>query len=219
MATSPNSRHKRSATRRIRLLIADDHEAIREGLAAIFRQCSDMAVVAQAADGQEAVGMWQRHLPDVTLLDLRMPALDGLQALVEIRRLNPQARLIVLTGFDTENDISRVLKAGARACLLKDATREELLATVRRVHSGGMWIPSGIAATLAAGMSRESLTSREQEVLDWVARGKCNKEVAGALNITETTVKSHLRRLFVKLHVLCRTEAVTAASRRGLVRL
>jgi len=219
MVSRRNTRFKKLSPLRIRLLIADDHESIREGLVAIFHQCADIAVVAQAANGQDAVGLWQKHMPDVTLLDLRMPTLDGVQAMEEIRRRDPLARVMMFTGFDTENDISRALKAGARGCLLKDATRDELLASVRRVHSGGMWIPSGIAATVAAAMSCESLTRREQEVLDWLAQGKCNKEIAGALDITETTVKSHLRRLFAKLHVLCRTEAVRTASRRGLVRL
>jgi two-component system NarL family response regulator len=219
MVTPRRSRNKKSLFRPIRLLVADDHESVREGLSAIFHQCGEMTVVAQAANGHEAVSLWQAHLPDVTLLDLRMPTLDGVQAMEEIRRRDPDARVMVFTGFEIENDISRALKAGARACVLKDAPRDELLESVRRVHSGGMWIPSTIAATVAVGMSSQSLTRREQEVLEWLAQGKCNKEIAGALNITETTVKSHLRRLFAKLHVLSRTEAVRTASRRGLVRL
>jgi two-component system NarL family response regulator len=155
--------------------------------------------------------------PDVTLMDLRMPVMDGAVAIGEIRRIEPSARIIVLTTFDTDNDISRAIRAGAKGYLLKDAERDELLGCIRRVHAGETCIPTALVAKLAAGMSTESLTTRELDVLRMLAAGKSNKEIALRLSITETTVKSHLRSIFTKLGVLSRTEAVTVASRRGLV--
>lgn len=203
---------------RIRVLVADDHVTVREGLAAIIGRQQDMQVTAEAETGQAAVDLWREHRPDVTLMDLRMPAMDGAVAIAEIRRIDPAARIIVLTTFDTDNDISRAIRAGAKGYLLKDTEREELLATIRRVHAGETCIPPSVVAKLAAGMSSESLTARELEVLGMLAAGRSNKEIAIKLSITETTVKSHLRSIFNKLGVLSRTEAVTVATRRGLVR-
>jgi len=191
--------------------------AVREGLAAIVGRQPDMAVAAEAATGQAAVDLWREHRPDVTLMDLRMPVMDGAVAIAEIRRTEPAARIIVLTTFDTDNDISRAIRAGAKGYLLKDAGREELLDTIRRVHAGHTCIPPALVAKLAAGMSSESLTARELEVLRMLAAGRSNKEIAIKLSITETTVKSHLRSIFAKLGALSRTEAVMVATRRGLV--
>ena len=202
---------------RIRVLVADDHVTVREGLAAIIGRQPDMAVAAEAATGQAAVDLWREHRPDVTLMDLRMPVMDGAVAIAEIRRADPAARIIVLTTFDTDSDISRAIRAGAKGYLLKDTEREELLDTIRRVHAGETCIPPAVVAKLAAGMSTESLTARELDVLRMLAAGRSNKEIAIKLSITETTVKSHLRSIFTKLGVLSRTEAVTVASRRGLV--
>jgi two-component system NarL family response regulator len=148
-----------------------------------------------------------------------MPLLDGVGAIDEIRRLDPSARIIVLTTFDTDNEISGAIKAGAKGYLLKDAQREELLECIRRVHGGDTCIPPSLIAKLAAGISNEPLTGRELEVLALLARGKSNKEIGKNLYIGETTVKSHLRSIFAKLNVLSRTEAITVASRRGLVQL
>jgi len=201
----------------IRVLIADDHVTVREGLAAIIGRQPDMIVAGEAATGQAAVDLWRERRPDVTLMDLRMPVMDGAVAIGEIRRLDPSARIIVLTTFDTDTDISRAIRAGAKGYMLKDAEREELLDCIRRVHGGEICIPPGLVAKLAAGMSSESLTARELEVLKMLAAGKSNKEIALRLSITETTVKSHLRSIFTKLGVLSRTEAVTVAGRRGLV--
>jgi two-component system NarL family response regulator len=201
------------------VLVADDHVTVLEGLVAIIGRQADMTAVAQASNGREAVGLWQKHQPDVTLLDLRMPVLDGLGAMEEIRRENDSARVIVLTTFDTDADISRAIKAGAKGYLLKDAPREELLATIRQVHSGETSIPAALVAKLAAGISSESLTGRELEVLTLLASGKSNKEIGTNLYISETTVKSHLRSIFTKLNVISRTEAIAAASRRGLVQI
>jgi two-component system NarL family response regulator len=201
----------------IRVLIADDHVTVREGLAAIVGRQSDMEVAGEVANGQAAVDLWRERRPDVTLMDLRMPVMDGAVAIGEIRRIEPSARIIVLTTFDTDNDISRAIRAGAKGYLLKDAERDELLGCIRRVHAGETCIPTALVAKLAAGMSTESLTTRELDVLRMLAAGKSNKEIALRLSITETTVKSHLRSIFTKLGVLSRTEAVTVASRRGLV--
>ena len=203
---------------RILVLIADDHVTVREGLAAIIGRQPDMAVVGEAATGQAAVDLWRNHRPDVTLMDLRMPLMDGAVAIGEIRRLDPAARIIMLTTFDTDTDISRAISAGAKAYLLKDAERDELLDTIRRVHAGETCIPPGLVAKLATGMSSESLTTRELDVLKMLAAGNSNKEIANKLSITETTVKSHLRSIFTKLAVGSRVEALTVAGRRGLVR-
>jgi two-component system NarL family response regulator len=203
----------------IRVLIADDHITVLEGLAAIIGRQPDMEVVAEAANGREAVELWEKHRPDVTLLDLRMPTLDGVGAIDEIRRENASARVVVLTTFDTDNEIHRAIKAGAKGYLLKDARREELLDCIRRVNNGETCVPATLAAKLVDSMSSEALTGRELDVLALLARGKSNKEIGANLYITETTVKSHLRSIFTKLNVLSRTEAITTASRRGLVQL
>ena len=204
---------------RIRVLIADDHVTVLEGLAAIIGRQTDMEVVAEAANGREAVELWQKRRPDVTLLDLRMPILDGVGTIEEIRRQQASARIIVLTTFDSDNEIARAIKAGAKGYLLKDARREELLDCIRRVKSGETCVPTALAAKLAESMSSEPLTGRELDVLKLLAGGKSNKEIGSQLFITETTVKSHLRSIFNKLNVLSRTEAITTASRRGLVQL
>jgi two-component system NarL family response regulator len=216
---SPKARSRPAMADRIRVLIADDHVTVREGLVAIINRQPDMRVVGEASDGREAAELWRQHQPDVALLDLRMPVLDGVGAIDEIRRQNALARVIVLTTFDTDNEISRAIKAGAKGYLLKDAQREELLDCIRKVHGGETSIQPALVAKLAAGMSSESLTGRELEVLTLLALGKSNKEIGANLYISETTVKSHLRSVFAKLNVLSRTEAITAASRRGLVQL
>jgi two-component system NarL family response regulator len=204
---------------KIRVLIADDHVTVLEGLAAIIGRQPDMKVVAEAADGREAVDLWQKHRPDVGLLDLRMPVLDGVRAIDEIRRQNATARIVVLTTFDTDTEIHGAIKAGAKGYLLKDARREELLDCIRRVNAGETCIPPALAARLIDSINSEPLTGRELDVLALLARGKSNKEIGANLYISETTVKSHLRSIFTKLNVLSRTEAITAASRRGLVQL
>ena len=207
------------APEKIRVLIADDHVTVLEGLAAIIGRQSDMTVVAEAANGRDAVQLWQKHRPSVALLDLRMPVLDGVDAIEQIRGQDANARVIVLTTYDTDHEIARAIKAGARAYLLKDTRREELLECIRRVHRGETCIPPALVAKLAAGVSSEALTGREQNVLELLAKGWSNKEIGANLCISETTVKSHLRSIFTKLNVLSRTEAITVASRRGLVRL
>jgi DNA-binding NarL/FixJ family response regulator len=204
---------------KIRVLIADDHVTVTAGLASIIGMQSDMIVVAEGCNGREAVEHWRNHRPDVTLLDLRMPVLDGVGAMEQIHQVDASARIIVLTTYNTDNDIYRAIKAGAKGYVLKDARREELLDYIRRVSRGETCIPQSLVEKLAAGVSSETLTGRELDVLSLLARGKSNKEIGAKLYISETTVKAHLRSIFSKLNVLSRTEAVAAAGRRGLVHL
>jgi len=204
---------------RIRVLIADDHVTVTAGLASIIGMQPDMMVVAEAANGRQAVELWRKHRPDLTLLDLRMPELDGVGAITEIHKEDAAAKVIVLTTYDTDNEIYRAVKAGAKGYVLKDARREELLDCIRRVSRGEVCIPPSLLEKLAAGVSGEMLTGRELDVLTLLARGKSNKEIGANLYISETTVKAHLRNIFTKLNVLSRTEAIAAASRRGLVQL
>jgi two-component system NarL family response regulator len=213
------ARRKSGQRDQIRLLIADDHALILEGLAATISRQEDMTVVAKARDGREAVELWKKHRPDVALLDLRMPQLNGVGAIREIRDLDVAARIIVQTTYDTDEEIYQAVRAGAKAYLLKDAPLEELLNVIRRVHGGGTCIPPALAAKLASRMSGEALTRREVDVLKLLARGKSNKEIGSDLFIGETTVKTHVRSIFAKLNVLSRTEAIGAANRRGLIQL
>lgn len=203
----------------IRLLLADDHVIVREGLAAIINQQDDMEVVAEAGDGTEAVRQWKFHRPDVTLMDLRIPRLSGANAIYELHEIHRDVRVIVLTTFDGEEDIYRAIRAGARAYLLKDVSRQVFLQCIREVHAGEYYLPPVIAAKLARRQSAAEPTSREMDVLRHLAEGKPNKLIATALDISEVTVKSHVRALFSKLNVLSRTEAIAAASRSGLIRL
>ncbi|HEY5792430.1 MAG TPA: response regulator transcription factor, partial [Chthoniobacterales bacterium] len=203
----------------LRILIADDHVTVREGLSSILGRRPDMRVVAQASDGREAAGLWRQHRPDITLLDLRMPGLDGVALITELRREDPAARFIVLTTYDSDRDVSRAVQAGARGYLLKDAPTEELLACIHEVCSGGTAIHSALVSKLAAGLRSDPLTPRELDVLQLLAEGKSNREIASGLFVGEATVKSHLHRVFAKLDVLSRTEAVAVATRQGLIRL
>ena len=206
--------------RRIRVLIADDHGIVREGLVSVIRRNkADMTVVGEASNGREAVELWKQQRPDVTLLDLRMPELDGVDAIKEIRACDDKARIIVLTTFDGDEDIYRAIQAGAKGYLLKDVPREALMDSIRRVHAGETSVPVHLVAKLAERVSGETLSKREIEVLKLMARGKSNKEIGAALFISEGTVKSHGKAIFAKMNVASRTEAVAEATRRGLLRL
>jgi two-component system NarL family response regulator len=204
---------------RIRLLLADDHPPLRAGLAAIFQAQPDFQIVAEAGSGAEAVALAAREKPDVCILDLRMPGGDGVEATRRLVAQDPGARVLILTTYDLEEDIFRALEAGARGYLLKDATSEELLAAVRLIHKGERHLPPAIAARLAERLIRTALTPREMDVLRLVARGRSNKEIATAMFVTEETVKTHVKALFLKLGVHDRAEAVTVAAQRGLLRL
>src|ERR1700733_2872766 len=205
---------------RIRVLIADDHGVVREGLASMInRNRADMTVVGEASNGREALELWKQEQPDVTLLDLRMPELDGVEVIKEIRAKDKNARIIVLTTFDGDEDIYRAIRAGAKGYLLKDITREALMDSIRRVHTGETCVPLHLIATLTDRVSGEPLSKRELEVLGLMAKGRSNKEIATALFISEGTVKSHGKSIFAKMNVTSRTEAVTKATRRGFLRL
>lgn len=201
----------------IRVLIADDHEVVREGLVAMIDRQADMRVVAQAADGIAAVRLWGEQRPDVALLDLRMPGLDGVGVIGRVRELDPAARILILTTYDGDEDIYRGMRAGAKAYLLKDAPREQLLDCIRAVHAGDTYVPPDVAAKLAAQASGERLTDRELEILTLMAVGDTNKVIARKLDIGEGTVKTHVKSVLSKLGANSRTEAAAVAARRGLI--
>lgn len=219
MSRSSSGRKASERPERIRVLIADDHTTFLAGLTSIIDMERDMIVVAQATDGCQATDQWRKHRPNVTLLDLRMPVLDGVGVIYEIRREDASARIVILTTYDSDNDIYRAIKAGAKGYLLKDARREELLDCIRKVNAGETCIPSALMQKLVTGISSEPLTDRETEVLQLLAEGRSNKEIAAKLFISEFTVKGHLRNIFTKLNVLSRTEAISSATRRGLVQV
>ncbi len=203
----------------IRILVADDHTVVREGLAAILEQEEDLSVVGEASNGREALDRFGEIRPDITLMDLRMPEMDGVEAITAIRGTSPTARIIILTTYDGDEDIYRGLQAGAQGYLLKDAERQELLTAIRSVHRGRTHISPDVAMKMALRVSRRDLTTREQEVLNLLAAGKSNHEIATALFIGEATVKTHVNNILVKLEVNDRTQAVTTALRRGLIHL
>ena len=206
-------------TAKATVLLVDDHALLRTGVANIINQEPDLCVVAEAGDGVEALAAYERHQPDVTLLDLRMPLMEGVEVVRRIRERDPGARVIVLTTYDTDDEIQRALKAGAKAYALKDISAEDLIACIRSVLAGRTYIAPAAAAKLAEGVTRVQLTPREMAALRLMADGKANKEIATALDIGERTVKTHLGHLFEKLGVTSRTEAIKVANRRGLVRL
>ena len=204
---------------KIRVLIADDHPVVRKGLALMMHYEPDMEVVAEASNGQEALDMFRLHRPDVTLLDLRMPEMDGVQAIIAIRADYPSARIILLTLYDGDEDIFRGLRAGALAYLLKDTPCEELLETVRQVHAGKKGITLKVGEKLAERASFTELTERELEVLRMMVKGKSNQEIGADLFIAEGTVKFHVAHILDKLGVNDRTHAVITALKRGLASL
>lgn len=205
--------------KRIQILISDDHPVVREGLAALINRRPDMRVVAEAGNGREAVDAFLRLRPDVALMDLRMPQMDGVQAISAIREAAPDARIIVLTTYDSDEDIYRALRAGAKAYLLKDARREELLDCIRTVYEGRSWIPAAVATKLASRVGASELTPRELEVLRLMVAGKSNKEIGAILFVAEGTVKVHVSHIMEKLGTTGRTEAVSVALKRGLIHL
>ncbi|MGI8919462.1 MAG: response regulator [Pyrinomonadaceae bacterium] len=204
---------------RISIMVIDDQAVVRQGFIALINTVADMEVIAEGLNGQQAIDLYRQHKPDVTLIDLRMPVLGGVEAITAIRREFPDARLIVLTTYDGDEDIYRSLQAGAKGYLLKDVFFEELEAAIRTVHAGSRHIPAVIAERLAERMASSDLTSREMEVLELIVRGQSNKEIAATLKISEATVKSHINNILSKLGVTDRTQAATTALQRGLVHL
>lgn len=203
----------------IRIMIVEDHAIVRQGLAALLGTVPDFSVVAEAEDLPQAVAQFQRQQPDITLMDLRLGKSMGVDAISRIRGQFPEARIIVLTTFDGDEDIYRALQAGARGYLLKGMDSDELIEAIRAVHAGKKRIPAPVAERLAERMSGPALTTREVEVLRQIVLGANNKEIAAALNISEATVKTHINNLLSKLGVSDRTQAATTALQRGIVHL
>lgn len=201
----------------IRVLVVEDHHVVRLGLVSLLNLMGGVEVVGEAEDGVEAIEQFRKLKPDITLIDLRMPRLGGVDVIQRIRKEAPGARFIVLTTYDGDEEIHRALQAGARAYLLKGMTTEEIVAAIRTVHAGNSHIPPSIAQKLAERMGTRELTPREFDVLEQIVHGKSNRDAASALEISETTVKTHVNSLLAKLCVSDRTQAVTAAIQRGIV--
>jgi len=203
----------------IRIIIADDHFLVRMGLVALVNMEPDMTVVGESSNGEEVVGLYEQLRPDLALMDLRMPITDGIQATIQIRKKYPEARILMLTTYDGDEDIHRALQAGAQGYVLKNSTREMLIPALRAVAAGQRWIPKDVATRLASREAFSELTPRELDVLRQLARGFANKEIADMLNLSEHTVKGYLKIILSKLRVADRTEAVTTAIQRGIIHL
>ena len=206
-------------TPKIRILVADDHPYVRDGVVSLVAMEKDMQVVAQAADGDEALMLAKKHRPDIVLLDLRMPQMGGLDVIAQIKSLNLPCNIIVLTTYENEHDIHQALKAGARGYLLKDTPRPMLIEAIRKVWAGETCIPPRISQKLVEKMNRPELTEREFEILKLIAEGNSNKSIGGRLGIAEGTVKTHVKSLLAKMNAPGRTAAVKEAVHRGLVHL
>jgi len=209
----------RFSDRNLRVVVADDHPVVREGVVAIINRCPDMTVVAEAGDGEAAVQAALTHRPDVTLLDLRMPRVGGLEAMRKIRSVDPSARILILTTYEGDEDVYRALKEGASGYLLKDLSSNELLNAIRAIAEGQRVVPGRAAERLAERLEKTSLTERERHVLKTLTEGNSNREIADELSITEGTVKGYLKSIFLKLDVKDRTQAATTALWRGFVHL
>src|SRR5262249_4938754 len=200
-------------------MLVDDHPAYRKGMAALIASEPGLRVVAETGDGNEVLDLYRRAMPDVVLMDLRLPGLGGVEATLSIRKEFPDARIIVLTTFDTDEDIYRAIQSGAKSYLLKDSPDDELSATIRAVHAGEQPLPRKVAERLAKRQECADLSQREMEVLQLLIKGRSNKEIGTSLFISEDTVKAHLKTLFAKLQVQDRTEAAISAIRHGIVHL
>ncbi|MGA8502441.1 MAG: response regulator transcription factor [Candidatus Sulfotelmatobacter sp.] len=204
---------------KIKVMVVDDHPLMRVGVASIVNARSDMTVVAQAGTGEEAVTLFFKHKPDVTLMDLRLPGMSGVDSIRSIRETHPRARFVVLTTYEGDADIHRALEAGAQGYVIKGMPYQTLVEALQRVHTGGRFLPPPVARALASRMPDSELSAREQEVLTLLASGKSNKDIASTLGITEATVKCHVSAILLRLNVSDRTEAVVTALHRGLIHL
>ncbi|MGH8286854.1 MAG: response regulator [Steroidobacteraceae bacterium] len=207
------------ADRKIRVILADDHPVVRDGLAAIVNQQPDMQVVAEAGDGEQAMALFEEHRPDVMVLDLRMPKYDGVAVVQRVLESHPKACLLIVTTYDGDEDIFRSLSQGAKGYVLKDAPRQEILSAIRAVSEGRSYTSSSVAAKALQRMVKPSLTQRELDVLQQLAQGRSNKDIARRLEITEGTAKTHVKAILAKLDAISRTEAVAVAHKRGMIRL
>lgn len=203
----------------IRILIADDHPMLREGVRAVLDMQPDMVVVGEAATGADAIRLFEEHLPDVVLMDLQMPEMSGVQAVEAIRERHPDTRIIILTTYSGDAKALAAMRAGASGFLLKSSLRRELLSAIRAVHRGQRHLHPDIAQEIALHAIQEPLTPREIEVLNMIAAGHANKQVAWKLGVSEETIKSNIKSIFAKLHVSDRTHAVTVAAKRGIIDL
>ena len=208
-----------SSPEKIRLLIADDHPVVRRGLTAMLEDQEDMTVVAEADDGPAAIAAYRQHVPDVALIDYRMPGLDGAEVITAIRSEFHDAQIIIVTTYDTDEDLYQAVRAGARGYLLKDTSLEEFTDCIRRVSRGETRVPEALVARLAGRVGAAELTPRELEVLKRMAAGRANKEIASDLFVSESTIKTHVNHIMAKLGCNDRTQTVTLALNRGLIRL
>lgn len=204
---------------KINVLIVDDHPIMRVGIAAIIEATPDMTAVAQAGTGEEAIELFEKHLPDITLMDLRLPGISGVDAIRAVVTRHPNAKFVVLTTYEGDEDIHQALQAGARSYIIKGMPHEALVSALRRVHNGERFLPQPVSRALHARIPNSDLSSREREVLDLILHGKSNKEIASDLGITEATVKCHVSVILMRLNVSDRTQAVVTALQRGLIHL
>ncbi len=204
---------------KIRVLVVDDHPIMRVGIAAIIEATPDMTTVAQAGSGEEAIELFEKHLPDITLMDLRLPGISGVDAIRMLMSKHPNAKFVVLTTYEGDEDIHQALAAGARSYIVKGMPHEALVSALRRVQAGGRFLPQPVSRALHSRIPNSDLSLREREVLELIVRGRSNKEIASDLGITESTVKCHVSVILMRLNVSDRTQAVVTALQRGLVHI
>jgi DNA-binding NarL/FixJ family response regulator len=206
-------------TAKIRVLVVDDHPIMRVGIAAIIQATPDMTTVAQAGSGEEAVELYEKYLPDITLMDLRLPGMSGVEAIRILMARHRNAKFVVLTTYEGDEDIHQALEAGARSYIIKGMPHDALVSALRRVQAGGRFLPTPVSRALSSRLPNSDLSAREREVLDLIVQGKSNKEIASELGISESTVKCHVSVILMRLNVTDRTQAVVTALQRGLVHL